>query len=137
MSPIQLIWHDGLETVWSIVSNPVFANNITFDPIKVQQDNVREYGEWFTSHEAFRIQVHFANTVGASDTDFDPQDQLLVGASIVPIIATSNKTPHNSTYRRARDAPPLHHNREHQFRYSYESHLPCMAMRCIHTLAQV
>ncbi|KAF8836444.1 hypothetical protein BDN67DRAFT_992126 [Paxillus ammoniavirescens] len=58
-----------------IVSNPVFANNITFNPIKVQQNNIQEYGEWFTSTEAFRI-----------------QDQLPMGASIVPIIAASDKT---------------------------------------------
>ncbi|KAN0101069.1 hypothetical protein V8E55_001053 [Tylopilus felleus] len=70
MSPIQLIWHDGLETVWSIVSNPVFANNIAFDPIKVQQNNVREYGEWFTSHEAFRIQMHpLFITIGNINSD--------------------------------------------------------------------
>ena len=45
------------------------------------------------SLEAFRIQVHLANPVGTSDTDYDPLDQLLVGASTVPIIAASNKTP--------------------------------------------
>ncbi|KAG6369428.1 hypothetical protein JVT61DRAFT_14883 [Boletus reticuloceps] len=60
-SPIQLIWRDALETVKSIVSNPVFASNITFDPIKIRQNNVREYGEWFTSQEAFRIQVRLTN----------------------------------------------------------------------------
>ena len=93
-TPIQLIWRDGLETVRSIVSNPVFANNVTFDPIKIQQNGVREYGEWFTSQEAFSIQVRLAfNTAGISDTNFEPQDQLPAGASIVPIIAASDKTP--------------------------------------------
>jgi len=72
MSPIQLIWRDGLETVRSIVSNPVFVNNIAFDPIEIQQGNTRKYGEWFTSQEAFRIQVRIANIVRALDADHEP-----------------------------------------------------------------
>ncbi|KAF8833196.1 hypothetical protein BDN67DRAFT_1017843, partial [Paxillus ammoniavirescens] len=75
-SPIQLIWRDGLETARGIISNPIFANNISFDPIKVQENHDREYGEWFTGTDAFDI-----------------QDKLPMGATIMPIITTSNKTP--------------------------------------------
>ncbi|KAF8837316.1 hypothetical protein BDN67DRAFT_991809 [Paxillus ammoniavirescens] len=75
-SPIQLIWRDGLETARGIISNPIFTNNISFDPIKVQENHDREYGEWFTGTDAFDI-----------------QDKLPTGATIVPIIAASDKTP--------------------------------------------
>ncbi|KAG9310745.1 hypothetical protein JVU11DRAFT_9351 [Chiua virens] len=54
---IQLIWRDGLDAVRSIFGNPIFGQNMTFDPIKVWDGDDREYGEWFTSDEVFRIQV--------------------------------------------------------------------------------
>ncbi|KAG9310720.1 hypothetical protein JVU11DRAFT_9321 [Chiua virens] len=73
---IQLIWRDGLDVAQSIFGNPIFGQNMTFDPIKVWDGDDREYGEWFTADEAFRI-----------------QSSLPAGATIVPIIAASDKTP--------------------------------------------
>ncbi|KAG1886948.1 uncharacterized protein F5891DRAFT_1132294 [Suillus fuscotomentosus] len=61
-TPIHLIWCDGLEVTKSLFGNPIFAQNMSFDPLHV----------W----EAFST-----------------QDQLPEGATIVPIIAASDKTP--------------------------------------------
>ncbi|KAF9235496.1 hypothetical protein BU15DRAFT_64848, partial [Melanogaster broomeanus] len=73
---VELIWRDGLEVVQSIFGNPIFAQNMSFDPIRVWEGNGPEYGEWFTANEAHRI-----------------QSSLPVGSTIVPIIAASDKTP--------------------------------------------
>ncbi|KAG1897602.1 uncharacterized protein F5891DRAFT_1129890 [Suillus fuscotomentosus] len=34
--PVHLIWHDALEVMWHIFGNPVFANDMEFDPYKIQ-----------------------------------------------------------------------------------------------------
>ncbi|KAI6022134.1 hypothetical protein BKA83DRAFT_102958 [Pisolithus microcarpus] len=73
---IELIYRDGLEVVQSLFGNPIFAQNMSFDPLCIWKNSEREYGEWFTAHEATRI-----------------QDSLPEGATIVPIIAASDKTP--------------------------------------------
>ncbi|KAG1824538.1 uncharacterized protein BJ212DRAFT_1295684 [Suillus subaureus] len=65
--PIQLIWHDGLEVIKQLFSDPVFANHITFQPHRV---NVRN------QYLAWKI-----------------QDHLPLGAMQIPIILGSNKTP--------------------------------------------
>ncbi|KAG1812753.1 hypothetical protein EV424DRAFT_1473538 [Suillus variegatus] len=75
-APIHLIWCDGLEVAKSLFGNPIFAQNMSFDPLHVWEDAQREYGEWFTANRAFST-----------------QDQLPEGATIVPIIAASDKTP--------------------------------------------
>ncbi|KAG1889891.1 hypothetical protein F4604DRAFT_1673420 [Suillus subluteus] len=54
--PVHLIWHNALEVTRHIFGNPVFANDMEFDPYEIK-------------------------------------DQLPPGATIVPIILASNKTP--------------------------------------------
>ncbi|KIN93699.1 hypothetical protein M404DRAFT_35826 [Pisolithus tinctorius Marx 270] len=73
---IDLIYRDGLEVVESLFGNPIFAQNMTFDPLRIQRNGEEEYGEWFTAQEATRI-----------------QDTLPDGATLVPVIAASDKTP--------------------------------------------
>ncbi|KAH7904286.1 hypothetical protein BJ138DRAFT_1239251, partial [Hygrophoropsis aurantiaca] len=74
--PIQLIWRDGLEVVKQLFSNPVYAQHMSYDPIHIFSGMQREYGEFFSSQRAFNL-----------------QNQLPEGATIVPIIAASDKTP--------------------------------------------
>ncbi|KAI6022658.1 hypothetical protein EDC04DRAFT_2936511 [Pisolithus marmoratus] len=57
--PICLIWRDAKTVVEDMLSNPVFANYMTFDPHIIMQGGEREYN----------------------------------GATLVPIIITSDKTP--------------------------------------------
>ncbi|KAI6155646.1 hypothetical protein BKA82DRAFT_17490 [Pisolithus tinctorius] len=73
---IELIYQDGLEVVESLFGNPIFAQNMSFDPLHVWRNTEREYGEWFTVDEATRI-----------------QDTLPEGATIIPIITASDKMP--------------------------------------------
>ncbi|KAG1845377.1 hypothetical protein C8R48DRAFT_617186 [Suillus tomentosus] len=80
IQPIQLIWRDGLSVVEDLFANPIFANNMTYDPHVVVDGNEREYSEYFTARQASEIQVKF-------------YDQLPKGATIVPIIIASDKTP--------------------------------------------
>lgn len=54
---IELIWRDGLKVVESLFGNPIFAQNMSFDPLRVWSGAEMEYGEWFTSHDAYDIQV--------------------------------------------------------------------------------
>ena len=55
--PICLIWRDAKAVVEDILSNPVFANHMTFDPHLVMQGTEREYSEFFTADRAHQIQV--------------------------------------------------------------------------------
>ncbi|KAG1834896.1 hypothetical protein EV424DRAFT_1468487 [Suillus variegatus] len=73
---INLIWRDGLEVVQDLFANPIFANHMTYDPHVVVDGNERKYSEYFTAQQAFEI-----------------QDQLPEGATIVPMIVASDKTP--------------------------------------------
>ncbi|KAH7919080.1 hypothetical protein BV22DRAFT_1108185 [Leucogyrophana mollusca] len=63
MHPIKLIWRDALE-------------NISYDPHIVHNGLERKFGEWMTGDQAWSI-----------------QNALPEGATIVPIIAASDKTP--------------------------------------------
>ncbi|KAG2355692.1 hypothetical protein BDR07DRAFT_1453684 [Suillus spraguei] len=74
--PVQLIWRDALEVMQHISGNPVFANDMEFDPYEIHVNGEREYGEWMSSQRTHDI-----------------QDQLPPGATIVPIIPASDKTP--------------------------------------------
>ncbi|KAH7909168.1 hypothetical protein BJ138DRAFT_1200335 [Hygrophoropsis aurantiaca] len=74
--PINLIWRDGLEVVKQLFSNPIYAQHMSYDPVLVYNGTQREFGEFFTSQRAFNL-----------------QSQLPEGATIVPIIAASDKTP--------------------------------------------
>ncbi|KAG2029520.1 hypothetical protein BDR03DRAFT_880521 [Suillus americanus] len=74
--PIHLIWRDGLEVMKQLFANPVYANHMCYDPHYIYQDQEHQFGEFWTSNNAWEI-----------------QDQLPEGATIVPIIATSDKTP--------------------------------------------
>ncbi|KAG1802059.1 uncharacterized protein HD556DRAFT_1493884 [Suillus plorans] len=74
--PVNLIWRDALEVVHHIFGNPIFANHMEYDPYEINDDGEREYGEWMSCEHAFEI-----------------QDKLPIGATIVPIILTSDKTP--------------------------------------------
>ncbi|KAI5999784.1 hypothetical protein F5J12DRAFT_906677 [Pisolithus orientalis] len=73
---IQLIWHDAEEVARSLSGNPIFGADMMFDPILITNALGWEYGEWFSACEAHHI-----------------QDSLLEGATIIPILATSDKTP--------------------------------------------
>ncbi|KAG1718386.1 hypothetical protein EDD22DRAFT_983580 [Suillus occidentalis] len=74
--PVQFIWRDALEVVKQLFSDPVFANHITFQPHVVNTGGQREYGDYMSADIAWKI-----------------QDHLPVGATQVPIILGSDKTP--------------------------------------------
>ncbi|KAG1870011.1 hypothetical protein F4604DRAFT_1881348 [Suillus subluteus] len=74
--PIHLIWRDGLEVTKQLFANPVYARHMCYDPHHIYQGQERQIGEFWTSDDAWKI-----------------QDQLPEGATIVPIIAASDKTP--------------------------------------------
>ncbi|KAG1800667.1 hypothetical protein EV424DRAFT_1352065 [Suillus variegatus] len=76
IQPIQLIWRNGLDVVEDLFANPIFANHMTYDPHVVVDGDERKYSEYFTAKQAFEI-----------------QDQLPKGATIVPVIIASDKTP--------------------------------------------
>jgi hypothetical protein len=96
-APIHLIWRDGLEVAKSLFGNPIFAQNMSFDPLQVWEGAQREYGEWFTANRAFSTQVCALFCIITLLTNtFNYrlfQDQLPEGATIMPIIAASDKTP--------------------------------------------
>ncbi|KAG2339690.1 hypothetical protein BDR05DRAFT_977659 [Suillus weaverae] len=73
---IHLIWRDGLEVTKQLFANPVYANHMCYDPHHIYQGQERQFGEFWTSDDAWEI-----------------QNQLPEGATIVPIIAASDKTP--------------------------------------------
>ncbi|KAG2339117.1 hypothetical protein BDR05DRAFT_977844 [Suillus weaverae] len=54
--PIQLIWHDALEVIKQLFSDPVFANHITFQPHIVNVRNQHEYGDYMSADLAWKIQ---------------------------------------------------------------------------------
>ncbi|KAG2115030.1 hypothetical protein DEU56DRAFT_874260 [Suillus clintonianus] len=74
--PIHLIWRDGLEVTKQLFANPVYAKHMCYDPHYIYQGQERQIGEFWTSDDAWEI-----------------QDQLPEGATIVLIIAASDKTP--------------------------------------------
>ncbi|KAG2039998.1 hypothetical protein BDR03DRAFT_932839 [Suillus americanus] len=74
--PVQLIWHDALEVIKQLFSDPVFANHITFQLHVVNTRGQRKYGDYMSADMAWKI-----------------QDHLPVGATQVPIILGSDKTP--------------------------------------------
>ncbi|KAG1827707.1 hypothetical protein EV424DRAFT_1471504 [Suillus variegatus] len=74
--PIQLIWRDALEVIKQLFSDPVFTNNITFQPHVVHVGNQCKYGDYMSADLAWKI-----------------QDCLPLGATQVPIILGSDKTP--------------------------------------------
>ncbi|KAG2336694.1 hypothetical protein BDR05DRAFT_953157 [Suillus weaverae] len=73
---IHLIWRDGLEVTKQLFANPVYAKHMCYDPHYIYQGQEHQIGEFWTSDDAWEI-----------------QNQLPEGATIIPIIATSNKTP--------------------------------------------
>jgi hypothetical protein len=62
----NLIWHDGLEVVRDLFSNPMFANYMMYDPHTVKCGTECKYSEFFTGTRAFAIQVSSQDTVGAN-----------------------------------------------------------------------
>ncbi|KAG1896381.1 uncharacterized protein F5891DRAFT_958756 [Suillus fuscotomentosus] len=79
--PIELIWRDVLDVVKQLFSDPTFANHMTFDPHVVQAGDQREYGDYMSADMAWKIQVYLLS------------DHLPMGATQVPIILGSDKTP--------------------------------------------
>ncbi|KAG1885930.1 uncharacterized protein F5891DRAFT_1132660 [Suillus fuscotomentosus] len=67
--PVELVWRDAQ-------SDPTFANHMTFNPYVANVKNQREYGDYMSANMAWKI-----------------QDYLLLGATQVPIILGSDKTP--------------------------------------------
>jgi hypothetical protein len=55
--PIHLIWRDGLEVVRQLLANPVYANHMCYDPHRIYQGEERQFGEFWTSDDAWAIQV--------------------------------------------------------------------------------
>ncbi|KAG1860754.1 hypothetical protein F4604DRAFT_1588345 [Suillus subluteus] len=80
--PIHLIWRDGLEVTKQLFANPVYMNHMCYDPHYIYQGQERQFGEFWTSDDAWEIQVSSRAL-----------NQLPEGATIVPIIAASDKTP--------------------------------------------
>ncbi|KAL4062740.1 hypothetical protein J3A83DRAFT_4363134 [Scleroderma citrinum] len=74
--PIHLIWHGAVEVVASLFGDPIFGANMTFDPVQITTLLGWEYNMWFSANEAHHI-----------------QDSLPLGATIIPILAASDKTP--------------------------------------------
>ncbi|KAG1718798.1 hypothetical protein EDB19DRAFT_1978407, partial [Suillus lakei] len=79
--PIHLIWRDGLEVTKQLFANPVYAKHMCYDPHYIYQGQECQIGEFWTSDDAWEIQVSSCT------------NQLPEGATIVPIIAASDKTP--------------------------------------------
>ncbi|KAG2155027.1 uncharacterized protein EDB93DRAFT_1239317 [Suillus bovinus] len=67
---------EALEVMQHIFGNSIFANNVEFDPYEIKVNREREYSEWMSCSRAHKI-----------------QDQLPPGATIVPIVLASEKTP--------------------------------------------
>lgn len=57
VDPIHLIWRDAEEVAASLFGDPIFGASMIFDPILTMNGLGREYSEWFSAHEAHRIQV--------------------------------------------------------------------------------
>ncbi|KAG2738577.1 hypothetical protein P692DRAFT_201873865 [Suillus brevipes Sb2] len=74
--PVELVWRDALEVVKQLFSDPTFANHMTFRPHVAMAKNQREYGDYMSADMAWKI-----------------QDYLPFGATQVPIILGSDKTP--------------------------------------------
>ncbi|KAG2346736.1 hypothetical protein BDR05DRAFT_997143 [Suillus weaverae] len=74
--PVELVWRDALEVVKQLFSDPTFANHMTFNPHIANIKNQHEYGDYMSADMAWKI-----------------QDHLPLGATQVPIILGSDKTP--------------------------------------------
>ncbi|KAG1718445.1 hypothetical protein EDB19DRAFT_1931191 [Suillus lakei] len=93
--PIELTWRDALEVVKQLFSDPILANHMTFDPHHVNVGDQREYGDYMSADMAWKI-----------------QDHLPIGATQVPIILGSDKTPSHKLLedsRCTRFSSPLFH----------------------------
>ncbi|KAG2364150.1 hypothetical protein BDR07DRAFT_1482871 [Suillus spraguei] len=74
--PVELVWCDVLDVVKQLFSDPTFANHMTFHPHVANIKNQHEYGDYMSADMAWKI-----------------QDHLPLGATQVPIILGSDKTP--------------------------------------------
>ncbi|KAG1744668.1 uncharacterized protein EDB91DRAFT_1020772, partial [Suillus paluster] len=74
--PIHLIWRDRLEVTKQLFANPVYAKHMCYNPHYIYQGQEHQIGEFWTLDDAWEI-----------------QNQLPEGATIVLIIAASDKTP--------------------------------------------
>jgi len=90
--PVYLFWHDALEVMWEIFGDPVFAQHMEYDPYQIFEGTEREYGEWMSGDEAYRIQVSQCHLLLDRNYKY-MQDQLPAGATIVPIVLASDKVP--------------------------------------------
>ncbi|KAG1721400.1 hypothetical protein EDB19DRAFT_1961240, partial [Suillus lakei] len=75
--PIELIWRNALEVVKQLFSDPIFANHMTFDPHRVNVGDQCEYRDYMSADMAWKSRC----------------DHLPIGATQVPIILGSDKTP--------------------------------------------
>ena len=58
-SLMTLYWHDGLEVIKYLYSNPIFANSIKMTPYCLYDDhNGWTWSEFMGRDKAWRIQVH-------------------------------------------------------------------------------
>ena len=81
-----------MEVVKEIFGNPVFAQHMEYDPYEIYEGDEQEYGEWMSCDEAHRIQVS-SHSFPSEPTLHVLQNQLPVGAMIVPIVLASDKAP--------------------------------------------
>ena len=91
--PIHLIWHNAGEVAASLFGDPIFGANMMFDPLLIMNEFGWEYSEWFSAHEAHHIQVCTMPCLHEYSKVIFIQDCLLESATIVPILAASDKTP--------------------------------------------
>jgi hypothetical protein len=96
-SPMRLYWHDGLEVVKHLFSNPIFAPSIETVPYRAygmtDEGEVREYGEFMSTDQAWKIQV--LDLPSIRFCKFKPwrQDALPNGHGFLGIIGATDKTP--------------------------------------------
>lgn len=67
--PIHLIWRDGLEVTKQLFANPVYANHMCYDPHYIYQGQERQFGEFWTSDDAWEIQVSSRTLVRGYSSD--------------------------------------------------------------------
>ncbi|KAG1816509.1 uncharacterized protein BJ212DRAFT_1271648 [Suillus subaureus] len=53
--PVELVWHNVLEVVKQLFSDPTFANHMTFNPHIANTKNQCKYGDYMSANMAWKI----------------------------------------------------------------------------------
>jgi hypothetical protein len=67
--PIHLIWRDGLEVTKQLFANPIYAKHMCYDPHHIYQGQEHQIGEFWTSDDAWKIQVSSCTFVESYSSD--------------------------------------------------------------------